>query len=114
MTLERVVVSPIFGTVQGRRDIEVSYQNLFAIFADWEFVGDDLIIDGDHVVEGFVARATHTHEFLGIPGTGRRFQLRGVLMFQFADGLISHEECIYDFSGMLIQIGILRVKPARS
>jgi steroid delta-isomerase-like uncharacterized protein len=107
------VTSPMFGTVHGRAAIETSYRNLFAIFADWEYVGDALVIDGDSVVEPFTARATHTHEFLGIAGTGRRFQIRGVLMFRFADGLIRHEERIYDFSAMLIQIGVLKAKPAR-
>jgi len=107
------VTSPMFGTVHGRPAIEASYRNLFAIFADWEFIGDELVIDGDRVVEGFAARATHSQEFLGIAGTGRRFQIRGVLLFRFADGLIAHEERVYDFSGMLIQLGVLKAKPAR-
>jgi predicted ester cyclase len=110
--LDGDVVSPIFGTVKGRPAIETSYRNLFGIFADWEFIGDDLIMDGDHVVEGFTARATHTHEFLGVEGTGRRFQIRGVLLFRFANGLIAHEERVYDFSGMLIQIGVLKARPS--
>jgi hypothetical protein len=108
------VVSPIFGTVKGRAAIEASYKNLFAVFGDWEFIGDDLIMDGDIVVEGFTARATHTHEFLGVPGTNRRFQIRGVLLFRFANGLIAHEERIYDFSGMLIQIGVLKARPGKA
>jgi steroid delta-isomerase-like uncharacterized protein len=105
------VTSPMFGTVHGRAAIETSYRNLFAIFADWEYVADDLVVEGDTAVEMFTARATHSHEFLGIPGTGRRFQIRGVLLFRFAGGLIAHEERIYDFSGMLIQIGVLKAKP---
>jgi predicted ester cyclase len=107
------VVSPIFGTVKGRPAIETSYRNLFSIFADWEFIGDDLIMDGDQVVERFTARATHTHEFLGVEGTGRRFQVRGVLLFRFANGLIAHEARLYDFSGMLIQLGVLKAKPSK-
>jgi steroid delta-isomerase-like uncharacterized protein len=110
---DSTVTSPMFGTVHGRAAIETSYRNLFAIFADWDYVADDLIIDGDKVVESFTARATHTHEFLGMAGTGRRFQIRGVLLFRFADGLIAHEERVYDFSGLLIQIGVLKAKPGK-
>jgi predicted ester cyclase len=110
---ESTVTSPIFGTVHGRAAIETSYRNLFAIFGDWDYIADDLIIDGDKVVELFTARATHNQEFLGIAGTGRRFQIRGALLFRFAGGLIAHEERIYDFSGMLIQIGVLKAKPAK-
>lgn len=105
------VSSPIFGNVKGRAAIESSYRNLFAIFPDWEFVADDLIIDGDHAAQSFTAKATHAHEFLGMQGTGRRFQIRGVLLFHFVDGLIAHEERVYDFSGMLLQIGVLKAKP---
>jgi steroid delta-isomerase-like uncharacterized protein len=107
------VTSPLFGTVHGRAAIETSYRNLFTIFVDWEFIGDELIMDGDRVAEGFTARATHTNEFLGIAGTGRRFQVRGVMLFRFNDGLIADEERIYDFSGMLIQLGVLKAKPAK-
>jgi hypothetical protein len=31
----------------------------------------------------------------------------------FADGLIAHERRIYDFTGLLLQIGVLRAKPAK-
>jgi hypothetical protein len=34
-------------------------------------------------------------------------------MFQMKDGLIAHERRIYDFTGLLIQLGILRGKPAK-
>ena len=84
------------------------HRNLFEIFADWEFIGDELIIDGDTVVERFTAKATHTKEFVGIPGSGRRFQIRGVLLFHVANSLIATEERIYDFSAMLIQLGVLQ------
>jgi hypothetical protein len=29
------------------------------------------------------------------------------------DGLIEHERRIYDFTGLLVQIGVLRAKPAK-
>jgi|SRR5579864_2718927 len=111
--IDGTVTSPMFGTVHGRAAIETTFRNLFVVFPDWEFIPDELVIDGDRVVQGFTARATHTHEFLGIAGTGRRFQIRGVLMFRFDDGLIADEERIYDFSGMLIQLGVLKAKPAK-
>ena len=32
-------------------------------------------------------------------------------MFTLRDGLIVHERRVYDFTGMLIQIGLLKAKP---
>jgi hypothetical protein len=34
------------------------------------------------------------------------------LFATFADGLVQHERRVYDFTALLIQIGVLRGKPA--
>ena len=57
-------------------------------------------------------RATHRGDFMGIPGTGRRVEFDCVLILDFQDGKIQRERRVYDFTGMLIQIGVLRGKPA--
>ena len=106
-----VVVRPICGEVHGRAAIEHSYADLFTIFSDWQFEGAPLIIDGNEVVEPFTVCATHTKDFLGVPGSGRRFKIRGVLLFTFENGEVAREERIYDFSAMLIQLGVLKAKP---
>ena len=108
-----VIVSPIFGTVQGRADIHATYVSLFRTFPDWTYVGLQMLVDGDRGAQEFNVRATHSGNFMGLPPTGRKFDLRGVRMFQMKDGLIAHERRFYDFTGLLIQLGILRGKPAR-
>jgi steroid delta-isomerase-like uncharacterized protein len=108
-----VIVSPIFGTVQGRADILATYVSLFTTFPDWTYVGLQMLVDGDRGAQEFTVRATHSGNFMGLPPTGRKFDLRGVRMFQMKEGLIAHERRFYDFTGLLIQLGILRGKPAR-
>jgi hypothetical protein len=49
--------------------------------------------------------------FLGLEGTGRRLEVRGVMLADMEDGLIAHEQRIYDFAGLLMQVGVLRGKP---
>jgi len=112
-TEEGTVISPIFRTVQGRTDILHSYQSLFATFPDWTYIGQRLLVDGDHVAQQFLVHATHSGEFMGLPGTGRKFDIQGVRLFEMRDGLIAYERRYYDFTGLLIQLGILRGKPAR-
>jgi steroid delta-isomerase-like uncharacterized protein len=107
------VVSPIFRTVEGSHEILESYQALFATFPDWDYRSAQLIVDGDRVAEQFTVRATHTREFMGLPGSGRKFDIEGVRLFEMKDGLIAVERRFYDFTGLLIQLGILRGKPAR-
>jgi steroid delta-isomerase-like uncharacterized protein len=105
--------SPIFGHRRGRQAIAESYRTLFSIFPDWDFQGEPLVIDGDRVVEPFTVNATHVGTFMGLDGTNRKFKIQGVRLFTMANGLVQHERRIYDFTGLLIQIGILRGKPAK-
>ena len=107
-----VVQSPMHGTPRGRLAIADSYTALFSAFPDWQFTGDDLIIDGDRVAQVFSAEATHVGEFMGIAGTNRRFRIQGVRLYEMANALIQSERRLYDFTGLLIQVGVLRSKPA--
>ena len=107
------IESPMFGRRQGRQAIADSYRALFAVFPDWDFQGEELLIDGNRVCQPFTATATHVGTFMGIDGTNRRFKIQGVRLFTMTDGLVLHERRMYDFTGLLIQIGILRGKPAK-
>jgi len=44
--------------------------------------------------------------------TGKPALLPMVIVCTVKDGLIAHERRIYDFTGMLVQIGVLKAKPA--
>ena len=48
---------------------------------------------------------------MGLPPSGRGFKLRTVMMFELKGRKIVREQRIYDFTGMLIQVGILKAKP---
>src|SRR5512140_2730132 len=107
------VQSPMHGTRRGRHAITGSYSALFEAFPDWRFVSEELIIDGDHVAQPFAAEATHVGDFMGLAGTNRRFRVQGVRVYELADGLIQSERRYYDFTSLLLQIGVLRGKPAK-
>jgi hypothetical protein len=44
--------------------------------------------------------------------TGRTFDSALVMVFDFDKGLIAHERRIYDFTGLLVQVGAIKAKPA--
>ena len=110
-TEDGVVHSPIFGVITGRPEIEKSYRNLFRVFADWTFDGQDVIIDGSRVAQIFRVKASHTNELFGVAATNRRFEIHGALVFDFRNGLIQRERRLYDFTSLLLQLGILKAKP---
>jgi predicted ester cyclase len=105
------VNSPMFGKLSGREAIAHSYQRLFEAFPDFSFSPDEVIIDGDHVAQPFSANATHIGDFMGLAGTKHRTRIQGVLLMHLADGLIQHERRVYDFSMLLMQVGVLKGKP---
>jgi steroid delta-isomerase-like uncharacterized protein len=108
-----IVESPLFGIVRGRAAIEESYASLFRAFQDSTVEFHGRIIDGAHVVQLFKMHATHASEMFGLPATNRQFTIQGAFVEEMKDGHIAHERRIYDFTGMLVQIGVLRPRPAK-
>jgi steroid delta-isomerase-like uncharacterized protein len=111
---DSIVVSPMFGRLQGRAAIRDAYAALFRTFPDWDLQIEDLLIDGSRVAQSFSVSATHVGDFMGYAGTNRRFEIHGVRLFEMGDGLIRSEKRLYDFTGLLIQIGVLRSKPGKA
>jgi steroid delta-isomerase-like uncharacterized protein len=109
-----VIISPMFSRVEGRSQILSSYTSLFTIFPDWELGYHDAVCEGRRISISFRVRATHRGEFMGLAGTGRGFEVEGVSLFTLDDDLrIREERRVYDFTGLLTQLGILRIRPAR-
>jgi steroid delta-isomerase-like uncharacterized protein len=107
-----VVVSPTGGVLEGREEIERVYRVWMTAFPDLVVTVTDLLIDGDRVVQLLDVVGTHAGEFLGLAPTGRRLQVAGAFVYTIRNNLIVHERRILDFTGVLIQVGVLKVKPA--
>jgi steroid delta-isomerase-like uncharacterized protein len=111
-TDDGIVRSPLFPLVQGVVNIQASYRALFTMFPDLQMTFEPPIIDGDRVAHPYSSRATHVGDFMGMPGTGRKFQIEGALFYKLDAGLIAQERRIYDFTGLLLQLGVLKGRPA--
>jgi steroid delta-isomerase-like uncharacterized protein len=105
--------SPMFHTVVGQPGIEKSFRDLFGAFSDWDVRIDDLIIDSGDDAKAVLAltmQITHCGDLFGIPGTGRRLENRVVHILRFENGRIVSDRRLYDFTGMLVQLGVLKAK----
>jgi steroid delta-isomerase-like uncharacterized protein len=109
---DAVVESPLGGTHQGRAAITAVAAAFLSALSDATFTQDELIIDGDLVVQVLTLSGTDTGGFMGMAPSGKPALLPIVMVCRVADGLITHERRIYDFTGMLVQIGVLKAKPA--
>jgi steroid delta-isomerase-like uncharacterized protein len=108
-----VMESPTAGTtITGRAAIAEVYDAWFKGFPDLAVTGGELVIEEDRFAYLFILSGTDTGGFLGLPPTGKPFRLPIVWFCRVDGGHIVHSRPIYDFSGMLIQIGVMKAKPA--
>jgi steroid delta-isomerase-like uncharacterized protein len=108
-----VVDSPLSGGLaSGREAIQRVYEGLFRAFPDVVLEQDELVVDGERAVLVGRLAGTDTGGFMGLPPSHRRFAVAVVLVCELEDGLIARERRIYDFTGLLLQIGVLKTKPA--
>lgn len=108
------VVSPLLHTLKGIAAIDASHQDLFRAFTDVKLEVHDVVIDaeGQRGVMVFTAHATQSGEVFGFPASGRRTATQMAFVFHFKDGRIITERRLYDFTGLLIQLGVLKAKGA--
>jgi steroid delta-isomerase-like uncharacterized protein len=108
-----IVDSPMAGgAVTGRVAIGQLYEALFKAFPDATSTPEELLIDGDRVAQIATFSGTDTGGFLGLPATGKPFRVPILILYTLRDHQIVHERRIYDFTGLLVQIGVLKTKPA--
>jgi uncharacterized protein (TIGR02246 family) len=107
-----VVVSPTGGVLEGRPEIERIYRVWFVAFPDLMFTTEDLLVDDDRAALLCRVTGSHAGEFFGMQPTGRRIEVAGAFIYRLQNDLIVHERRILDFTGLLVQVGVLRAKPA--
>jgi steroid delta-isomerase-like uncharacterized protein len=109
-----VAESPIYATLRGRKAIEDAARAFFTSFPDAALTIDAVVVDAPRIAIFTTVNATHVNEFFGMPGTNRHIEFRNARLLEIdADRLIAYERRIYDFTGLLVQVGILRAKPAK-
>jgi steroid delta-isomerase-like uncharacterized protein len=81
------------------------HQMLLEAFPDLRITTDELIAEGDHVVQVWSLRATHKGEIIGLPPTGNRVETGGISVFQIKDGKIVRHHALNDMLDLISQMG---------
>ena len=111
-TVDSVVESPFAGGIAtGREAIAGIYEAYFKTFADLKVMSEDILIDGDRVVVLQRISGTDTGGIMGTPPSGRTMSFRAAVLYELRDGQIARERRVYDFTGVLLQVGALKAKP---
>jgi steroid delta-isomerase-like uncharacterized protein len=105
-----VIESPTGGVHHGPAAAAQVLQTVFDAF-DVKMQQECLLIDGDSAAQCVRIEGTDSGVFLGQPPTGKSFRISAVFLYDFKDGRIARERRIYDFTGLLVQVGLLKAKP---
>ena len=77
-------------------------------FPDLHVEIQDTIAEGDKVVVQCLLTGTNEKDFMGIPATGKRIEVRGVDIGLFKNGKGVEHWAYYDELGMMQQLGVIR------
>jgi predicted ester cyclase len=105
------VESPLWGSLKGHSAIQKVYREWFSSFPDVEYRTEHLLIDGNGAVQLVRMMGIQRGEFCGLAPSGKRFEVRCSFLFVFSGCKIVREVRIYDFTGVLMQLGVLKAKP---
>ena len=82
------------------------FRMLLAAFPDMRLDVEDLIASEGTTVARVTATATHDGEFMGIPATGKRVEVRLIDIMRFDDdGLVREHWGVADLLSLMQQIG---------
>lgn len=107
-----IIESPMAGIHYGPAAAQAALQAGFNAFLDVKIRTDSLVIDGNRVAQLAHGDGTDLGGFMGMPASGRPFRLAVAFFYELNGRQIVRERRIYDFTGLLIQIGVLKTKPA--
>ncbi|WP_171042491.1 ester cyclase [Sinomonas gamaensis] len=72
------------------------------------FTVEDVIAEGDRVVVRWRNRGRHVEPFLGLPASGRQFDIAGIDIYRVADGRLAEHWHVVDQLSLLTQLGFVR------
>jgi steroid delta-isomerase-like uncharacterized protein len=76
-----------------------------AAFPDMRLTVEEMIAEGDKVVDRVTVRGTHEGELMGIPASGKQVEFMETHISRIADGKIVERWGEWDALGMMQQIG---------
>jgi steroid delta-isomerase-like uncharacterized protein len=93
--------------VRGPAEFKAFAAGIRGAIPDLHIRVDDLFSAGDRVAVRITMEGTHTDNGLGVPPTGNRVRIQGVIIVRIANGQIVEGWNSYDQLGLLRQIGAL-------
>lgn len=97
---------PLPGQGPGLRGLKEVLSGLRSAFRDMDWSIEEQVEEGDKVVTRFTWTGEHRGEFFGVPATGRKVSVWGVVIDRFVDDRIKETRIIMDGLGLMAQLGV--------
>lgn len=96
------------GLPPGLEGGKMAHMGGIASFPDMYVKTDDLIAEGDGVVERWTLTGTYTGApFFGAPANGKKFSVTGISVYRIANSQVVEHWGEMDFLGLLQQLGMI-------
>lgn len=102
-----VELDPLPGQQQGRQGLKDVIAMIRTAFPDIHWGIKETIASGDKVVSRFKWSGTHRADFLGVPATGRKVVVPGVVIDRLSDGKMADSWILMDTLGLMQQLGVI-------
>lgn len=93
--------------VQNKQQFQEYLTKLFAAFPDFTLTAENVAMGEGQAWAEWTMSGTHQGEFLGIPPTNRRIEVRGASVFLAREGKVAQERLYWDTAHLLRQLGKL-------
>ena len=107
-----VELDPLPGQAQGREGLKEMIRHMRSAFPDIRWTIDEMVAEGNKVLTRFTWSGTHQGTFLGVPATGRRITVKGMVIDRLEAGKMADSRILMDTLGMMQQLGALPVPAA--
>jgi predicted ester cyclase len=91
--------------IRGPQGLKELVTTLRTAFPDLRLTVDDMVAEGDKVVDRFMARGTHQGELFGIAATGKQVAWLGIAIHRIVGGQLVETWASPDTLGLMRQLG---------
>ena len=99
--------SPVVAAPRGPVAIKAHVTEWLSAFPDLKFTVEQMFADGDRVISQLAMDGTQTGQWLGIPPTQKRVNIRMITIHRIRKGKIIEDWVLVESLGLLQQLGAL-------
>ena len=88
-------------------DLKGAIERTSKALTDPRFTIDDMIAEGDQVAVRLTAQATQTGAFMGMPASGKTYEISEIHVFRIRDRKVTEHWHQFDQMGMMKQLGAM-------